>query len=129
MRALDVRQKRGEGVLKRIGDETLRRQVIKLVRVDLSDAGVNAGKALQTGGVKLDLVEDRRKPRKAMGRILQRRSPHQAVDLVALLQQQFGKVGAVLAGNAGDARAFHCRFSLAQAFTPGEERHRQFTFR
>ena len=36
-----------------------------------------------------------------------RRPPHDTVDLIAFLKKQFCKVGAVLAGDAGDERFFH----------------------
>jgi hypothetical protein len=34
--------------------------------------------------------------------LLRRGAAHHPVDLVVLLQQQFGEIGAVLAGDAGD---------------------------
>ena len=40
-------------------------------------------------------------------------APDQAVDLVALRQQELGQVGAVLAGDAGDERVLHGRRSIA----------------
>ena len=35
------------------------------------------------------------------------RTTHDAVNVVTLFQQKFGKIGAVLAGNTGDERGFH----------------------
>ena len=49
--------------------------------------------------------------RQAMRRIFQRHSPHQAVDFVAPLEQQFGKIGAVLPGDAGNQSALHSSIS------------------
>ena len=107
MRAVDVRQERREGVLEGIGDEALRREMVNLVGLDLADTGVDAGKTLQTRRVKMDFVENGVEPREAMGGILQGGPPHQAVDLVALLQQQLRQIGAVLSRDARDASAFH----------------------
>ena len=45
-----------------------------------------------------EVVPDRLEPLERLGR----GAPHHAVHLVALVQQQLGKVGAVLAGDAGD---------------------------
>src|ERR1019366_8105606 len=48
------------------------------------------------------------------------RAPFEAVDFVAFLEEEFGEIGAILAGDAGDERAFH-RLHL----TLGEEAARQ----
>jgi hypothetical protein len=37
------------------------------------------------------------------------RTPYEAMDLVALVQQKFGEVGAILAGDPGDEGAGHGR--------------------
>jgi hypothetical protein len=48
------------------------------------------------------------------------RSADDPVDLVAFRKQQFGKVGAILSGDAGDERAFHVigPLQIAQSDSP-----------
>jgi hypothetical protein len=43
--------------------------------------------------------------------LLGRGAAHHAVDLVALLEQQIGEIGAVLARDPGDQRAPHAKVS------------------
>ena len=86
MRAVDIDVQSGEFVLERIRHETLRRQVVQFVGLDLADGGVEAGETLQSGRVQVQLVENMGNPRETMGGILEGRPPHQPVNLVALLQ-------------------------------------------
>ena len=48
-----------------------------------------------------------------------RRAPGQAVHDVALLQQDFGEVGTILAGDAGDERALRHKLDLSDASVGG----------
>ena len=50
--------------------------------------------------------------------LLRRGAPDHAVDLVALLEQQLGQVGAVLSGDAGDQGALGGAHAAAQASEP-----------
>ena len=47
--------------------------------------------------------------------LLRRGAADHAVHLVALLEQQLGEVGAVLAGDAGDERFFHAAFGFSSS--------------
>ena len=60
MRAVDVRAKRRKRVFERIADEALGRQVVQLVGLDFRNGRVQAGKAFQAGGVKLQAIENAR---------------------------------------------------------------------
>jgi hypothetical protein len=93
------------GLLERHRDVALRRQVVDLVGLDLLD---DAGEAARIRHV--PVVEDQAAA--LFVRILievvnpfgieQRGAPLDAVHRVALVQQEFGKVCAVLAGDAGN---------------------------
>jgi hypothetical protein len=83
----------------------LGREVVDLVRLHLLDDAHQAGRIGQIAVVQHELaVVDVRvfvQVVDAVG-VEQRRTALDAVDFVALLQQELGKVGAVLAGDAGD---------------------------
>ncbi|EXI76370.1 MAG: hypothetical protein AW07_00315 [Candidatus Accumulibacter sp. SK-11] len=93
------------GFLEADGDVALRGQIVDLVRLHLLD---DADQARRVGQV--TVVED--EAAILLVRVLvqvvdtvgveQRAAPLDAVDLVALGQQHFGQIGAILAGNAGD---------------------------
>ena len=66
--------------------------------------------ALQRGGMKDETDRARwRDAAEAMFRRLQRDAPHEAVNLVAVVEEMFGEIAAVLAGDAGDQRRFPIR--------------------
>jgi hypothetical protein len=46
-------------------------------------------------------------PGHAVLRVLDRRPPHDAVDLIPFFQKKFRKVTPILAGDPGDQRSFH----------------------
>ena len=106
--AVDVGVERGEFVVERIADEALRGQVVALVGLHLSHRLMDAGVALERGGMQLDARSDGMNTRQPVLGVLQGHAAHDAVDVVSFLQQQFGEVGAVLAGNPGDQRASSC---------------------
>src|SRR6188508_1835000 len=49
-------------------------------------------------------------------------APHQPVDLVTVLEQQLGEVGAVLAGDAGDQRFLLGHERLSRTRTSNDDR-------
>ena len=55
-------------------------------------------------------------------------APHQAVHFVALRQQEFGKVGAVLPGNASDQCALCHDFKSTALRSFGHSRNSQMNF-
>src|SRR5258708_5232030 len=57
---------------------------------------IDARETLQRSGVELNFVQETGEPHQPVGGILQRNAPHQAVNFIALGEQQFGKVGAIL---------------------------------
>ena len=105
MRAVDVGVERGELVVERVADETLRRQVIALVGLDLGDHLVDAGVALERSGVQGDSGRERHAGEPVLG-VLQRDAAHDAMNLVSLLEEQLRQIGTVLAGDSGDQSAF-----------------------
>src|SRR5215475_5619130 len=58
MRAIDVGVQRGELVVEGVADETLRRQVVALVGLDLVDYAVDAGIAFERCRMKFELRPD-----------------------------------------------------------------------
>jgi hypothetical protein len=104
--AVDIDVQSGEFVVERIADETLGRQVVALVRLHLVDHPVDAGKALEGGGVELQAGEDGAQAGKAVVGILQGHPAHDAVDLVPAIQQPLPEVGTVLACNSCNQSTF-----------------------
>ncbi len=95
--------------LERDFDVALRAEIVDLVRLDRLEHAAQrraVGKiAVMEGelfardvGIVIEMVD-------AVG-VEQTRPPHQAVHLIALLQQEFAQIGAVLAGDAGNQCAF-----------------------
>ena len=86
----------------------LRAQVVDLVRLhllhDADQVGGIGQVAVVQDEVAMRLVRVLVQVIHAIG-IEQRRAPLDAVDLVALLQQEFGQIGAVLAGDASNQGA------------------------
>ena len=102
------------GVSKETADVALRRQVVNLVRLHLLDDADQIGGVGQIAVVQdevavlhvrvlVEMVD-------AVG-VEERGAALDAVDDVALLQQELGEIGAILAGDAGDQGDFcrHCR--------------------
>jgi hypothetical protein len=96
-------------LLERDGDMALRREVVDLIGLDLLDqpnevGGVGHFAVVQEEAhaglvrVPIEMVDPRRVEKRA--------APAYAVNDVTLLQEQLCKVGAVLAGDAGDQRLF-----------------------
>ena len=81
--------------------EALRGEVVDLVRLRGAQRLLQRGLVEQVGLQQLDAA---RQVRDALER-LGARAAHDAVDLVALVEQQLGEVRAVLAGDSGDERA------------------------
>src|SRR5690606_5432382 len=83
--------------------EAHRRQVVDLVRPDLLEH-VNDGELIeQVGLVQLDLAVEVLNALEVFGT----GAANDAVNLVALFQQQLGQVTSILAGDAGDQRDWH----------------------
>ena len=81
--------------------ERLRRQVVELGRPRRAQRSHQRALVEQVGLVQHHAPAQMRDALEGLGA----RAPHEAVDLVALLEQELGQVGAVLAGDAGDQRA------------------------
>src|ERR1051325_4122934 len=91
----------------------LRGEVVHLVRTNLVQqfpeaAGVGHIREMEAETAPV-LVEVRVNSVQAVG-VEAARASFDTVDFIALLQQKFGEVGAVLAGDAGDERTFHVVF-------------------
>ena len=106
------------GVLGRVERDlhvTLRAEVVDLVRIDDAQDAVQ-----RRGVVQIAVVQEQ--PAVFFVRILidvsircgveRRRAADDAVDLVSLLEQQLGQIRAVLAGDAGDERAFFASYAV-----------------
>ena len=90
----------------------LGRQIVDFIRLYLTDDANQAGGIGQVPVMEFDL------PHKVVnaGSIGNGRPAGDAMDFVALFQKEFGKIGAVLAGNAGDQCFFHCDKPLSDIF-------------
>ena len=87
--------------------ERHRGEVVDLVGLAVAQHVDERALVEQVAGVQRDRVADVLEALEGLGR----GAPDHAVDLVALLEQELGEVGAVLAGDAGDqcARRHHVR--------------------
>ena len=101
MRAVDVGVESAESILEGIRDEALRGQVVALVRMDLLNGLEQAGVAFQRSAVKFDVLQKVADPVQMVLGVLQRHPAYDPMHPVALFQQQFGQVTAVLAGDSG----------------------------
>ena len=106
MRPVDVRAERRKRIVKRIRHETLGSEVIQLIRLNIADHVEQAWKILKAARMQLDLIPNVFQPDKSVSRIFQSDAAHESMNLVALLQEKFRKVGAVLAGNSRDQCPF-----------------------
>src|SRR5580698_236883 len=102
MGAVNIDVHGGELVVKRITDEALRREVIALVRLYLEEDTVETREIFKRRAVKVNLAEQMLDSRHSVGWVLQSDPPHDAVNLIAFLQQELGEVRPVLAGDARD---------------------------
>src|SRR6476469_820718 len=81
---------------------------------------MHAQEAFERAGVQGNTMKHRLKPvHQPVARILQRDTSNEAVNFVALVEKKLGKIRTVLAGNAGNQRAFWCHDLL---FTGGNGR-------
>ena len=106
VRAIDVGVERGECVFERGIHKALRREVITLVRLHCADHIVNARKTFERRGMEFDFVLQVGDAPEAMLGIFQRDSPDNAVYVIALVQQKFRQIRAILPGDAGDQCCF-----------------------
>ena len=81
----------------------LGRQIVNFVRLHQRDDADQAGRIGQIAVVKLDFVQNV----VDAGGVGEGCPAGNAMDLIALFQQKFGKIGAVLTGDAGDQCFFH----------------------
>ncbi len=84
-------------------------EVVHLVGADLLDDAADAGAVAEVAVVKLETLaigtpSGAQMVDAAGGEA--RGAPDHPVDLVAFFQEEFGKIGAVLAGDSGDQRDF-----------------------
>jgi hypothetical protein len=103
--AVDVGVQRGEFVVERVADETLRRQVIAFVRRHLGHQLVDAGEAFERCGMQHDPVAHRAQPDQPVLRILQGYAPDGAMHLIAFRKQKLREIRSILPGNSGNQRA------------------------
>ena len=95
----------------RVADEALRREVVDLIGLRGLHRVVERALVGHLAGEQRDAVED---VVDALGR-RRRGAAHEAEDVVALVEQQLGEVGAVLAGDAGDECSLRHGDSLSKA--------------
>ena len=97
------------GLLERHGDMALRGEVVDFVRLDLLDHAHEAGRigqvAIVQGQLRAGFIEFAIQMVDAFG-VERGGAALEAMHLVALGQQQLGKVRPVLAGDAGDQSSF-----------------------
>ena len=115
MRTADVGGHSRDPVGKAFCDKALGGQVITFVERMLAKDMEEAGIAFQVGAVKRDLVEDIADPGEATFGVFDGDPADQAVDFVALVEQVFSEVAAVLAGDTCDECFFgHAVFIAAK---------------
>src|SRR5713101_794438 len=102
MRAVDVDVQRREAVLKTFGHETLRSEVIALVKLVLTEDVKDTRIAFNTRRMKLKTIKQMRDAPKSSLRIFHSDAAHQTMNLVAETQKMFGQITSVLARDAGD---------------------------
>ncbi len=102
MRAVDVDVHRGKAVGETLGDETLRSEVITLIKIVLAKDVENAGITLEPGRMKSQLIEDVGKTTKARFGRFERDAANESVHFITQAQKVFGKITAVLPGNSGN---------------------------
>jgi len=102
MRPVDVRVHGRKAVRKTLGHETLRRQVIALLKVVLAEDVEDTRVTLEIRwmqGHAVQQVTDATKPR---FRRFERHAAHQPMDLIAQVQQVFRQITPILARNSRD---------------------------
>ena len=82
MSTVDVRVHRRETVRKALGDETLRREVIALVKLVFAEDMKDARIAFNTGRMKLKTVKQVRDASKSSFRVFHADAAHQTMNLV-----------------------------------------------
>ena len=85
---------------KRLGDETLRGEVVTLVELMTTDDVEDAGITFEARGMKLNAIKQVGNAREAALRIFQRHPPDETVHLVTQCEQVLGQVAPVLTGDA-----------------------------
>ena len=88
--------------MKTLGDETLRGEVIALVKVVLADHMEDRRVTLEAGRVKYYLLQQMLDPAKASLRIFERDAPNKPMNFVAEIHEVLRKIAAVLPGNASN---------------------------
>ena len=107
MGAVDVSIDNDGFIIKRVADETLGSQVVALVRLNFLNHTKNAGEGFQGAGVEGEPVDEGVDVREAVKGIFEVNAHDNAVDLVAVAQQQFGEKRSVLTGDAGNECFLH----------------------
>ena len=106
MSPVDVGIQRGKLVVERIADETLRRQVIALVRSDRPRSRGGSRRSFPAMPMKMNPDRAREEPGEALFRRFQHNPADQAVHFVAFGKQKFGQIGSILSGDACDQSIF-----------------------
>src|SRR6266705_282841 len=102
MRAVDVDVHRREAVLKTLGHETLRSEVIAFIKLVLAEDVKDARIAFNARRMKLKTIKQVRDAAKSSLRVFDPDAPHQTMNLVAETQKMFSQIASVLARDAGD---------------------------
>src|SRR5690242_13480804 len=106
MRPVDVRVHRRETIAKTLGYKALCREVIALVKFHLAYDVKNAGIALKTCGMQRNVIQQVFDTGKPCLLVLECYATQEAMYLVAHGKKVFGKIAAVLSGDAGDECSF-----------------------
>ncbi len=102
MCAVDVDVHRREAVLKTLGHETLRSEVIAFIKRVLAEDVKDARIAFNTRWMKLKTAEQVRDATKSSLWVFDPDAAHQTMNLVTEAQKMFGQIASVLARDARD---------------------------
>src|SRR4030042_5583436 len=112
MGAVDVGVDDGELILKGIADKALGRQMVTFVRLYFPHHLEDTGVTFQRGRVQDQMLQDGLKAPEAVLRVLHGHPPDDPMDFITLVQEKFGQIGAVPAGNSSYQRSFLHQLAL-----------------
>src|SRR5262245_27036717 len=96
---VDVRIHCAEAVGETLGDKALGREMVALVELVAADDLKNAGIAIQIGRMERDAIHNMTNSSEAAFRFFQRDSAHQAMNLIARVQQVLRQITSILSRN------------------------------
>src|SRR5262245_51996905 len=97
--SVDVRIHRAEAVGETLGDKALGREMVALVELVATDDLKNAGIAIQIGRMERDAIHNMTNSSEPLFRFFQRDSAHQAMNLIARVQQVLRQITSILSRN------------------------------